>query len=141
MNENAGTRWTPGLSVGHDGIDAQHRELIEFLTLLEESMGGNDIEATTAVLARFIDCTHDHFAAEERLMRDSGFGDYLAHVMRHESLLEEVRQLERNIKAGKTPVSQALLEFLRVWLFEHMRTSDRRLGHFLGEAGSPGEGE
>ena len=68
-------------------------------------------------------------------MRESDYAQYLAHVMRHESLLEEIRQLKKSIDAGKTPVSLALLDFLRVWLVEHIRTSDRRLGRFLGGQG------
>lgn len=131
MNENAESRWTTSLSVGHETIDAQHRGLIDFLALLQQRIGDGDTVATSVILAEFIEFTHEHFAEEERLMRNSDYPQYLAHVMRHESLLEEIRQLKKSIDAGKTPVSLALLDYLRVWLFEHIKTSDRRLGRFL----------
>lgn len=137
MNESAGSQWTPALSVGHATIDAQRRELIAYLAQLQQSISAGDAEATKATLGTFIDFTHDHFAEEEKLMRGSDYAPYLEHVMRHESLLEEIRQLKKSIDAGKTPVSLALLDFLGVWLVEHIKTSDRRLGLYLG--GRPGD--
>lgn len=132
MSEFADWQWTADLCVHHETIDAQHRELIAYLALLQESIGKHDIGTTVKLLDEFIEFTHRHFAEEEVLMRKSNYPHYLAHTLRHESLLEEIRQLEKSITAGRTPVSVALLDFLGVWLLEHIRTSDRRLGQFLG---------
>jgi len=136
MSENSGDQWTMELSVSYAIIDDQHKELIGFLVLLEASIGSNDIGGINAILADLTRFTHLHFSEEEKLMRDNDYPDYFAHVMRHESLLEEIRQLQVSIDAGKTPVSLALLGFLRVWLFEHMKSADRKLGAFLN--GRPG---
>lgn len=140
MAEFADWQWTADLCVHHETIDAQHRELIGYLTLLQESIGRHDIGTTVKLLDEFIDFTHMHFAGEEVLMRKSNYPQYLAHALKHESLLEEIRQLEKSIAAGRTPVSVALLDFLGVWLLEHIRTSDRQLGQFLSgvDAGAAG---
>ena len=133
MNEDNGIHWTLELSVSHAVIDTQHQQLISYFALLQDSILDNDLARTQAVLDEFIAYTHMHFAEEEALMEKYRYPQLVEHEIRHESLLEEIAQLKRNIDAGKTPVSLALLVFLRVWLFEHIKTADRRLGRFLHE--------
>lgn len=131
MSEHSDEQWTMELSVSHTVIDEQHKKLINFLLLLQESIAVNDIDETRKILSELTSFTHVHFLEEEKLMRDNEYPDCIAHVMRHESLLEEIRQLQTSIDAGKVPASLALLGFLRVWLFEHMKSADRKLADFL----------
>ena len=131
MSGDTVIQWTAELSVSHEVIDLQHQELIGFLARLQDSIISGDAALTDKLLDDLVRYTRWHFAEEEVLMRDSKYPHYLDHIMRHESLLEEIDQLKRSIEAGRTPVSLALLGFLTVWLMEHIKTSDRRLGKFL----------
>lgn len=137
MSDDAVIRWTVELSVSYPAIDDQHKELIDYLVRLQLSIEDHDMGEARQLLDDFIRYTQGHFMEEESLMHAIGYPRLMEHELRHESLLEEIRQLKKSVDAQKIPVSLALLAYLRVWLFEHIKTADRRLGEFLNaRAGS-----
>jgi hemerythrin len=125
--------WTDELSVGIEEIDEQHKVLVGLLNDLNRAIHehhGN--EACLAILDRLVDYTRIHFAVEESLMRIFEYPDYENHKAEHEELVEEVLGLRREIVEDHRKISFKLLHFLKMWLTQHIMSSDQEYSeHFL----------
>jgi hemerythrin len=127
--------WNDELSVGIEEIDEQHKVLVQLLNELSQAIKehhGN--EACLAILDRLVDYTRIHFAVEESLMRIFEYEDYENHKAEHEQLIEEVVTMRREIEEDHRKISFKLLHFLKMWLTQHIMSSDKEYSeHFLNQ--------
>ena len=127
--------WTPEIAVGSELIDDQHRSLIERVNQLVAAIEEGREEEEIARLFDFLKgYTQDHFAAEERLMHESGYPERERHAAEHQAFCAKIADLERRMAAeGMTAVlKRDFDEAVIDWLFEHICRIDRALGQYLG---------
>jgi hemerythrin len=128
--------WSNLFSVGVREIDAQHRVLIELLNRLAEAANrGGEAGLEAEALARLSEYIEQHFAMEERLMREHGYAEAPAHLEAHRRLTEQVQQMVSQHQKGQGPSLEDLALFLRQWLVSHILQTDRLLGAALNRAG------
>lgn len=129
--------WTDSLLTGVAEIDLQHQVLVDILSeargLLSGDSGAAQFERMTRDLLAY---AIYHFAAEERLMQQSGYfsaapGDYENHLARHRYFSERVVALRDEVRLGKKNVESELLSFLEAWLIHHIQSVDKALGQFV----------
>lgn len=125
--------WKDEYSVGIPDVDAEHRDLIELINTLHESMQARDgrpdvMEFLGEVYARIA----SHFALEELIMRRHEYDEYREHKRGHEQLLEEIRDIMDEYEDGKLLNEADLARRLDRWFSEHFRTRDARLHKRLG---------
>jgi len=128
--------WNTGLSVKVEQLDEQHRELVDIINELHNSMKagtGRDLLRTT--LDRLVSYTSNHFLAEEQLMAIHAYPDAAEHKYAHESLMSQVVELQHMFKSGKTILTLDILLFLRDWLTGHIQVVDKKFGAFLNLKG------
>ena len=129
MTEKA---WGEGLETGAAAIDGEHRLQIELVRSLEEALGTSAPAARAGeILNRLLDYTNVHFLAEDLMMRLHAYPGYQAHLQEHESLMGQLEELQRHFAAGELAPSRELVEALKHWLGEHIRTMDRGFAAFL----------
>lgn len=117
-------------------IDRQHQNLFALLDELYGAMqDGQAAEVVGKVLDRVIDYTVDHFAYEEKLMRDAGYPDDAAHRAEHAELAEQAKELARRLRARQGDVPMATLKFLCDWLGRHILGTDKKYAPFLAAKG------
>ena len=124
--------WKQEYCVGRAEIDTQHKRLFQLADQLHAAMSagkGNDVLAKT--LGELIDYTKLHFAAEERLMVQSHYPEYLAHKAKHDNLAGQVVEFQKSFVAGKASMSIQLLQFLKDWLAHHIGETDRKVAQHL----------
>src|SRR5271167_4548385 len=93
--------WKDSWIVGVQEIDAQHKNLVSLLNKLHQAMTqGEGKDALGSILDSLVSYTKAHFAAEERLMQQSGYPDFIAHKREHTSLAEKVLNFQRTFKSG-----------------------------------------
>ena len=127
--------WTPEIAVGSELIDNQHQSLIERVNQLVAAIEEGREEEEIARLFEFLkEYTQDHFAAEERLMRESGYPECELHAAEHQAFCAKIADLEgRMATEGMTAVlKRDFDETVIDWLFEHICRIDRALGKYLG---------
>jgi len=126
-------QWTAALSVGDDVIDAQHQELFRRVDRLLDAMARNDRSEAVRLLEFMLDYCDAHFAAEERLMADTGFPDATRHIQEHRTFRREIEALDADFLVnGPTGRLVLQLEQLTVgWLKEHVYFTDVSLGRWL----------
>jgi hemerythrin-like metal-binding protein len=128
--------WNDSLSVGVDVIDADHKVLIDQINMLGEAVvNGKDDVMTASVLNVLIDYTVYHFAREQQMMEQTAYGAADDHLREHRLLVKKCRDIQLGYRQG-TALGKDVLNFLKVWLTQHILKSDKALGQWLRDRGA-----
>ena len=57
--------WTSDLDTGFDDIDAQHKQLVDYINKLYDAREANDKEAVEQEFQHLIDYTVEHFSTKK----------------------------------------------------------------------------
>lgn len=125
-------QWKPSYSVGIPAVDFEHRQMISMINgLYGQLESAPEAPTVAAVLGEIHAQISAHFALEERLMREAGYGEYVAHKGSHEELLEQIRDL-MDFYGDDPQAGRALLQrSLADWFGLHFSTFDARLHRVL----------
>ncbi len=127
-------QWKPEYSVGIAGVDHEHRQLIELVNRIGETLASKsplaEIEERFADLHRAISA---HFALEEHFMRERGYDQLAEHKADHERLLDDLREIMEGCRDGREVPSPKLTEAVDAWFGVHFQTHDARLHKSLGD--------
>jgi hemerythrin len=128
--------WESHLSVGVDGIDEQHKQLIdkfnEFMLAYQEERGSDELYRLFAFLDEYV---ISHFAYEELMMQQIGYPYYHKHREKHLEFKQKVKTLRERLEhegATQELIPSAGL-LMTSWLIEHMTGMDRAIGKFMIE--------
>ena len=125
--------WERRYSVGIEGVDHEHRELVDLINRLYEE--ARVLGSKVAVLGFFGDlfkAISAHFALEERIMRERGYDQLTQHKNDHERLLDEIRDIMEDYEVTDLLDEQLLSQRLDAWFSRHFETHDARLHHAFG---------
>ena len=126
--------WDQVLSVEVEEIDEDHRKLIEIFNILNHAVTeGESPDCLEAILEELVNCTVWHFSHEERLMLKYGYAEMDEHKAIHRELIRNVKELQARILQADQTMRDEDIEFLEVWLTEHILTEDMRLGSYLSQ--------
>ena len=129
--------WYDSYCIGDKKIDSQHKELVEMVSRLQESLVGEDLKVELANTLKFlVQYTRQHFVDEEELMKRISFEGYEQHKKQHRKLIAEVTNVLLDIKKGKQVNPLELFDFLMEWLLTHIKNEDRKMGRVLAESQS-----
>ncbi|MBA1446543.1 MAG: bacteriohemerythrin [Chromatiales bacterium] len=126
--------WDKALSVDVEEIDEDHRKLVELFNILTHSIvEGDAADYIEAVLEELISCTVWHFKHEERLMLKYDYEDFVEHKTEHQELIDSAKALQQKFLNEGKQLSNEDIEFLEIWLTEHILVADMKLGSYLVE--------
>lgn len=123
--------WSAQYETGIFLIDTQHKKLVEAINSLHEAMkDGKGKEKAEKTLSFLVDYTVQHFAAEENLMKQKSYPDFLNHKALHDKLVAEVKDIKTKYVAGKA-LPMHVSSFMSDWLKSHILGSDKKYVPFL----------
>jgi hemerythrin-like metal-binding protein len=125
--------WKDSYSVGVPAVDHEHRELIELVNRLHETLGGGEAAGVAHVFGDLFRAISAHFALEERFMREHGYDQVSQHKADHERLLDELRDIMDDYRDGGADSARRLAAGVDAWFINHFKTHDARLHARLGE--------
>ncbi|MDJ0750045.1 MAG: bacteriohemerythrin [Woeseiaceae bacterium] len=126
--------WDKVLCVEVDEIDEDHRKLIGIFNILNHAVTeGESPDYLAAVLEELVNCTVWHFSHEERLMLKFDYAGMEEHKAIHRELIKSVKNLQQRILQTDKTVTDEDIEFLEIWLTEHILTEDMRMGSYLSQ--------
>jgi hemerythrin len=134
--------WTPGLSVGVEEIDNQHKELYRNVDLFFEQIRKGSGNGTLANLFTYLESyVTTHFSLEEKYMtkfhvNGCNYEGAKEHKAQHQAFLRDFTAFrEEFLENGPTPrlVAEFQMWFLN-WMAGHFGKTDRGLGLFLQAA-------
>jgi hemerythrin len=113
-------------------IDAEHRALFEAGEKIHQALqSGAGAEQLKPMVEALMGCAEDHFAHEERLMREAHYSAYEWHKGQHNAVRKRMGQFLANLEKGDAESPQLLLEYLADWLEGHTALTDRMMGSSL----------
>jgi len=126
--------WRKEFETGFPEVDKDHAQLIDAINALTDRFGENPPKALVRdVLHEIYVKISDHFAVEEKIMREHGYDRYDEHKADHEFLLDEIRAIMKSVGEGPDFVpGELLIRRVSRWFTEHFKTSDARLHRMLG---------
>jgi len=128
--------WDESLSTKVKECDEQHIRLIGMINALHDSMkAGKGRDALGKVLADLLEYTVYHFGTEEQLFKEHGYPEAAVHVLAHETLTKQVKELKQKYESGNLSITVETMNFLRDWLKSHIMGMDKRYGSFLNGKG------
>ncbi len=129
-------RWDSSLRLGIGEIDDQHKQLVTMINDLHRAMKQRQTMAVMGgILDRLVSYTVHHFGTEEKLFQKHGYPDYDQHKKAHENLVGKVKELKAKIDRGDATISMELMDFLKDWLVNHIKGTDKKYVPFLQEKG------
>lgn len=127
-------KWTEDLSVGVDEIDNQHKELIEKINNLAESIKENKGKEEVVKTLKYLeDYVAGHFSMEESYMEELGYEDYSSHKKEHASFIMDFLNLKLELSGNLPNITLVVHVYKRIWEWfkEHICKVDKSLGDFL----------
>lgn len=97
----AAIAWNDQLLNHHPEMDATHREFVDHLAQVQAALAGPQ----DALLARYdamLEHTVEHFAQEDRWMKDLGFSADNCHSAQHSQVLAVMREVRRQHAEGQS---------------------------------------
>jgi len=120
-------KWTEEYSVGIKEIDNQHKGLVilinELFTLMTK---GKSKDSLSEIFNYLTDYTKKHFFTEETLLYKYAYPEIDQHKLEHSKFIENLNNLKSDFKTGKITISIETLNFLKDWLLNHIKISDKR---------------
>lgn len=124
------------MSVNVRELDDQHQKLVGMVNTLHDAMRrGEGKEALKKIFFGLVNYTASHFAAEERLMKQTGFPEYDEHRRIHEKMTAKVLAFQKEFQQGKVGLTLDVMKFLENWVEKHIMGTDKKYGPHLNEHG------
>jgi hemerythrin len=128
--------WTQKLSVSIEEIDKQHKQLVNLINLLYDSMKvGKGRDVLGKVLNELADYTVYHFDTEEKMLMEYMYPSYTMHKREHDNLTKQVTDIKTKFDLGDAVLTVELMIFLKDWLNNHILQADKKYSDFLNSKG------
>jgi hemerythrin-like metal-binding protein len=135
--------WRTDLSTGIREVDHQHRELLVQIATLEGAARAGDLAQADEALAYLARYAAEHFATEERIMRELGYPGLESHRALHEAFSAELAERKVAHARERSPVVLLLdlARWMEAWLADHVLGADAEMARFCrGRADAPAGG-
>ncbi|NEV60621.1 bacteriohemerythrin [Thiorhodococcus minor] len=119
--------------LGVPAMDRNHRELVDLVNRMAEASSA----AFAYLFNEMVQHTHAHFAAEEVMMRETGFSATEEHRTEHRRVLGEMDWFGSRLQKGHVALARSyVVEQLPSWFAQHAVTMDSALAaHVTANAG------
>ena len=119
--------WNTTLVLDNPVMDATHVEFVALLNAVGAAPPGELYDALDA----FVEHTAQHFAEEERWMRESGFPPLGCHQNQHRMVLDVAREVLQRVAKGETNLGQPLAAAIAEWFGDHVTVMDTVLKQYM----------
>ncbi len=128
--------WTEDFSVGVVMLDEQHKQLVQMINrLISNPDTTTRSETVSDLLTDMTKYAQQHFATEEKLMRQHAYPHFEEHIAQHRAFREKTVDFCSATMLDVVIVPEALLHYLREWLVEHILKTDMAYKSFFREHG------
>lgn len=128
--------WNESFSVKVAELDGHHQKLFSLINALHDAMregkGRSIMQQTIGELADYVAV---HFKAEEALMEQANYPGLAGHRVEHRRFVAKLAEFKKDLDAGTSGNSVALLEFLKQWLSQHIKKLDQSYSASLNARG------
>lgn len=125
-------KWTDELNLGIEKIDEQHQQLVEIINEFgEAAQKGKGSRVMNKILDELVGYTQEHFADEERFLKDAGYPQLADHQAKHRQLLQKIERFQFDFNQSGKRITTKVEEFLTYWLTSHILGEDKVYANYL----------
>ena len=129
--------WDKSLEIGVPVIDDQHRQIVDYINVLDQAMRNGDKEEVGLVIDQLVDYTVSHFSFEENMMEHGNYPFIDTHKQVHANFTQRVYNYKTRYQKGDE-VTRALMSDLKVWLENHIKRDDIDYSPYVKKIGKGG---
>ncbi len=129
--------WDSSLEIGVPVIDAQHRQIVDYINMLDDAMRNHDHDEVRFVIEQLVEYTINHFSFEENMMEHGSYPFIDTHKQVHVNFTKRVNNYHERFKRGDD-VTRALMGDLKVWLENHIKRDDKDYSPYVKNIGKGG---
>jgi hemerythrin len=123
--------WSDEFNLGLEGIDAEHRWLVNAINDFHSAYMSDDAEAVDTLLIRINDYMNEHFHNEEDFLKRHNYPGLESHRNAHKAITEKVHEFELRIRESEDlPVSE-LTGFMLEWIYDHIMKTDKAFVEYI----------
>ncbi len=115
--------WNDTFNIGIDVIDQQHRQILDYINILEQIRVTGDKSKIKEVLDDLIDYTQSHFTFEESLQEEADYKYRVPHKRVHDLFIKKIESYRDRFQMGHS-IEAELHEVLSKWLINHIQHDD-----------------
>ena len=112
------------MDTGFDDIDAQHKQLVDYINKLYDAREANDKEAVEQAFQHLIDYTVEHFSYEEMMLEEAQYRLVEQHRKVHQTFVTRMSTLQARYQNGDAEALNEVIDLCEGWLFRHIRIND-----------------
>jgi hemerythrin-like metal-binding protein len=121
--------WRDYYSVNDPFLDAEHKQIIEYINELYSALQDpTQGELTKRVLDKLVRYTETHFKHEEERMKEAGFPQFEAHKVLHDNMKRRTVALRTHVTLV---TARDVLVFLKEWFLEHVQGEDKLYSSYM----------
>jgi len=132
-------KWDKKFSIGIQGIDAQHKRLIELCNeTYKKLMEGGPSHSSEAwrtpvkeALAECVDYAIIHFGSEEKVMADANYPGLAKHKKEHDKFTRKVQHEFESFDSMTFSAALQFVKFLYEWILSHIAHEDKLIASFI----------
>lgn len=129
-------QWDESYSVNVAEIDQEHKKLLDLTNQLHDAMrNGQGKLVVGNIINELLKYTETHFRNEEILMEKAGYPGLASHKLVHKRLVDQVKDLAEKANNGNLSLSLEVMNFLKDWLVEHIKGTDKNYSSHLNKHG------
>lgn len=129
--------WTKDLSVGDESIDAQHKQMLDYINkILDAIVFGVDAKQVQDNMFVFLGAhIKEHFSFEENYMMNIGYPGFKKHRQKHLQFTKKYIKFKEKFTKGadKEKLIIEIENFLSVWWRNHVMNEDKQYQIFLNK--------
>lgn len=135
--------WSDELDTKIPELDAQHRVMVEHVNRLQAIAASGDPEHLLKAMDGLIECMHQHFTFEEKVLEMIDFAGFAAHRQTHQEILAQLRDYRTRLETASSAEAEELVDTFGPWVVDHIRHDDLDFGptvrEWLRDAAPPGD--
>ena len=129
--------WSDNFLVGHERIDAQHKELVRMTNEFYAGVQMGGLVAKVFFMKTIqgaVQYVKTHFATEEEIMQQATYPLFGEHKGQHENFVAEVAQQVQVFEKEDNPDPAGFVKYLMDWVLNHIAESDKKLASYIAQA-------
>lgn len=132
--------WDEKFNTNIQRFDDDHKKLFSlFNGVYQQVFECGNLEEeralTEKILVELLEYVKYHFSAEENLMIQLDYSEYLEHKKEHNYYIAEVNKFVDQHNKGAVALSFSTFMFLKEWIAKHILKSDKDYGQFFNDKG------
>jgi len=130
-------QWTQEMSVNHDIIDSQHKQLLNKLNKLLDAIVKDNAQWLIEEMVEFFEnYMQEHLQYEEKYLAEINYPDLEAHHNQHLSFKKKYEEFKSKLDEEEINQSEIVFEietFMGNWLTQHILQEDKKYAVYAQE--------